>query len=301
MYQYKVTIFTPTYNRAYILEKLYRSIQRQTFRDFEWLIVDDSSTDETEKLVRGWMEENNDFPIRYYKQENGGKCRAINHALDLARGELFLTIDSDDYLTKNAVEKVAMWENNLPEDGNFCAVAGNLGTGEEETPNSLIVEGHFDGNLLDRYGVIDGERAIAFYTEIHRQYKYPEYGDEKFMTEAVAWNRMANDGYKVRFYNDIICIYEYREDGLTKAGTKIFMNNPEGYGLWLRERADFLGYSFGQKMKIWYAYYCDLSMCDDAHRVTNKDCARYIGAPAAAIYAAATIHRLIRFLRRKKR
>ena len=73
-FKYKITLFTPTYNRAYVLETLYRSIQRQTFRDFEWIVVDDGSTDNTEDLVNSWVEEENFFPIRYYKQANGGKC-----------------------------------------------------------------------------------------------------------------------------------------------------------------------------------------------------------------------------------
>ena len=94
-FQYKITLFTPTYNRAYILDKLYRSVQRQTFRDFEWLIIDDGSSDNTEALVRGWMDDGNDFPIRYEKVPNGGKCRAINRGLDLAQGELFFIMDSD--------------------------------------------------------------------------------------------------------------------------------------------------------------------------------------------------------------
>lgn len=88
-FKYKVTIFTPTYNRAYILDNLYRSIQRQTYHNFEWIILDDGSSDNTKELVNEWIQENNFFPIRYYKKENGGKCRAINYGLDLANGELF--------------------------------------------------------------------------------------------------------------------------------------------------------------------------------------------------------------------
>ena len=105
----KITVFTPTYNRAYIIENLYRSLQRQTVKDFEWLVIDDGSTDNTQELFDKWISEENAFPIRYYKQRNGGKCRAINRALDLAQGELFFTVDSDDYLTKDALEKVMRW------------------------------------------------------------------------------------------------------------------------------------------------------------------------------------------------
>ena len=90
----KLTIFTPTYNRDYILGQLYQSLIRQTCHDFEWLIVDDGSADDTEALVRGWLEAKNPFPIRYHRQENGGKHRAINKGLGLAEGALFIKTES---------------------------------------------------------------------------------------------------------------------------------------------------------------------------------------------------------------
>ena len=81
-FTYKITVFTPTYNRAYIIEDLYRSLQRQTYRDFEWLVVDDGSADNTKELFESWQKEENFFPIQYVRQENGGKCRAINRGLE---------------------------------------------------------------------------------------------------------------------------------------------------------------------------------------------------------------------------
>ena len=295
----KITLFTPTYNRAYILTQLYRSIQRQTFRNYEWLIVDDGSTDDTEQMVRAWTKEGNSFPIRYYKQRNGGKCRAINYGLELAEGQLFLVVDSDDFLTRDALQKIAEWEEQLPHDGSFCGVAGNLGTDESQTPNRLFDHEFFDGSLLDRYRCVEGERALAFYTDIHRKYPYPSFGDEKFMTEAVAYNRMAHDGYKMRFYNDIICVYEYRDDGLTKAGNTLFLKNPRGYGLWLREKAEFTGASLKRKLRLWYTFYCEMSYCDEQYRLTKKQCAEYIGAPLWAIYASAILHKMITLVKRK--
>ena len=127
-FTYKITVFTPTYNRAYIIETLYRSLQRQTYRDFEWLVVDDGSADNTKALFDAWQQEDNFFPIRYIKQENGGKCRAINHGLKLAQGELFFTVDSDDYLTDDALEKVAAWDAELPDKAQYCGFVGNRGT-----------------------------------------------------------------------------------------------------------------------------------------------------------------------------
>ena len=124
-YTCKITVFTPTYNRAYIIENLYQSLRKQTYTDFEWLVVDDGSADNTQELFEGWQQEDNPFPIRYVKQENGGKCRAINHGLKLARGELFFTVDSDDYLTDDALEKILRWEAELPKDENFCGFSAN--------------------------------------------------------------------------------------------------------------------------------------------------------------------------------
>lgn len=287
MGQVKITVFTPTYNRAHVIEGLYRSLQRQSFSDFEWQIVDDGSSDRTEEVIRKWQGEDNPFEIRYIWKENGGKCSAINLGLDLARGELFFTVDSDDYLTDDALEKVASWEAALPKEQKFCGVAGNLGTSSKETPNTPLGAPYFDGTALDRYRTIDGERAMVFYTEIHRKYRYPLFESEKFMTEAVVWNRMAADGYRIRYYEDIIWIYEYREDGLTRAGSSVFLNNPRGYGLWLRERARFLHASAIDQFKMVYTFACDLS-----DRYAIREMASFIGAPEWMVALALTMHRL---------
>lgn len=116
----KITVFTPSFNRAYIIQCLYESLQRQTFKDFEWLVVDDGSTDGTDVLFEKWMNDESTFSIRYYWKENGGKCCAINYGLELAQGELFFTVDSDDYLTTDALEKIAHWESQLPKTQKYC-------------------------------------------------------------------------------------------------------------------------------------------------------------------------------------
>lgn len=289
----KITVFTPTYNRAYIIESLYHSLQRQTVFDFEWLVVDDGSVDNTEALFQTWQQEDNPFPIRYYRQKNGGKCSAINRGLELARGEMFFTVDSDDYLTDDALEKILRWEAQLPKGQKYCGFAGNLGTAPDVTPNRLFEKEYFDGNALDRYGAVDGERAMVFYTDIHRKYHYPVFENEKFMTEAVAWNRMAHDGYKMRFYNDIIWIFEYLEDGLTRSGNALFLNNPKGYGLWLREKAEFEGIGLQEKLKMYYTFTCDLS-----DRLSDREIAHCIGANRFVIAACHTVHRLIHKIRK---
>lgn len=265
----KITVFTPTYNRAYILSNLYESLTRQTYKNFEWLIVDDGSTDDTESLVNGWIENESGFTINYVKQSNGGKCRAINRGLDLARGELFFTIDSDDYFTDDAVQKIMEWASELSPSGNYCGFAGNRGYDSKHTVNTLFDGGYFEGDMLDIYHNVDGERAYIFYTEVHKRYKYPEFKGENFMTEAVAWNRMAHDGYKMRFYNDIIWIFEYLQDGLTKAGTKLFIDNPRGYALWLKEKTMFQGAGFWEMMMFYYSMYTELCPFYDDKVITE--------------------------------
>ena len=146
----KLTIFTPTYNRAYILENLYRSLLRQSCHDFEWLIIDDGSADDTRSLVESWMREEPPFPIRYYYYENSGKPAEINRALDLAAGEWFFTVDSDDQLTPDAVEKILQWENTLPGDGSFCAFAGSDGDWDGVPTNPIFGKPWVDATFFDR-------------------------------------------------------------------------------------------------------------------------------------------------------
>lgn len=274
----RITVFTPTYNRAYIIENLYKSLQRQSFTDFEWLVVDDGSSDNTEELFEKWSKENNNFQIRYYKKENGGKHRAINFGLDKAEGELFFTVDSDDYLTDDALYKVNEWEKSLDKNKKFAGIVANRGYEKDKTINNYFEEEYLDLDLMQMYTysengkrVLSGERALIFYTNIHRLYKYPEFEDENFMTEAVTWNRMANDGYLVRYFNDIIWIFEYLEDGLTKAGNKLFIENPRGYALWLIEKAKFEGKNKIDMIKVYYSIYCELYK-----KYTSKQIAEFL-------------------------
>lgn len=265
MYKFRITVFTPTYNRGYIIGKLFESLKRQSFQDFEWLVVDDGSTDNTEEIFQNFSKENIPFDIRYIKVSNGGKHRAINKGLDLAQGELFFTVDSDDELTNNALEKIDVWEKSLKNDNKkFAGIVANRGYTKDKTVNHLFKEEYLDMDLLkiysyeeDGYKVLGGERAFIFYTDIHKKYKYPEIENENFMTEAVTWNRMAKDGYYMRFYNDIIWIFKYLEDGLTRKGNQLFIDNPKGYVLWLREKNIYEGAGRKDLLKLNYMFLCE--------------------------------------------
>ena len=295
MRKYKFTVFTPTYNRAHTLERLYHSLQQQTYTDFEWLVIDDGSTDGTSALFEKWTAEENPFHIHYHVKENGGKHTAINFGLDQAQGELFFTADSDDYLTNDALEKVNGWVDRLPKDEKFCCVVGNWGYTVDETPNTIFPTDWVDATFLDRYPEgsvyhVDGERAYVFFTEIHKKYKYPEFENENFITEAVAWNRMAHDGYKMRVYNDIIYIYKYLPNGLTLSGSKIFVDNPKGFGLWLREKAEFGKYSLIDRLKMYYSYYSS-----QKDKLAIKEMARNIGAKPSVVFILSIFFLIKRF------
>ena len=300
-YKYRITVFTPTYNRAYIISNLYNSLLRQTYKNFEWLIVDDGSVDETESLVTNWIK-TSDFAIRYYKTQNGGKHRAINKGMELADGEIFFTMDSDDELTFDALEKVNQWFCDIKDCKELKGIVANRGFTKENTINPFFSSEYMDMLLSDMgtyeengKKVLGGERAIVFYTDFCKKYPFPEFEGENFMTEAVVYNRMSRDGHKLRFYNDIIWIFEYREDGLTRSGTSIFLKNPYGYGLWVREKMDIEKWSLKRRLMAYYTFTADL-----ATQKSAKDISRYINAPFLIIYFMKRFNLLKRKLRGKK-
>lgn len=221
-----LTIFTPIYNRAYILPKLYKSLLQQTKKDFEWLIVDDGSTDESEHVVGQWVAENK-IPIRYIQQTNGGKHRAINRGVFEAKGELFFIVDSDDYLSNDAVEWILNTANDIQTDDNFAGLSGirihddgtKIGGGENF--------GTIDANAIDirlKHNVV-GDLAEVYKTRILKEFPFPEFEGEKFCPEALVWFRMARK-YKMRFVHKGIYVCEYLGDGLTAKITQLRRKAP---------------------------------------------------------------------------
>ena len=230
------TIFTPTYNRAYTLSILYNSLKNQTCKDFEWLIVDDGSTDNTCELVREYIKEEKKFPINYYKKENGGKPRAINYGIKLAKGKYFLMIDSDDYLVDNAVANMKNWCKEIDKDERFVGVGAARGyeknvyiKGVEPLVNK---NGYIDATNLqrERYN-LDADMTEAYKTNIFKKYPMAEWSGENFAPEQIALNEIALAGYKLRWHKDIICICKYLPDGLTKGSFELERKNPMGYAM----------------------------------------------------------------------
>lgn len=235
-YKYKFTVFTPTFNRAYILDKLFSSLKTQTFKNFEWIIVDDGSTDNTEVLVKQFQCDAN-FPIRYFKVKNGGKHRAINIGVQNANGILFFIVDSDDYLKENALEQIHLAEVSIPQNGpiKFSGVRalraypdGNV-IGEKFSSNRFIDLTQLEETKMG----ITGDKCEAFYTDVMKKFPFPEFMGENFLTECVVWDKIAASGYKNRCINSPIYICDYLPDGLTANVHERHKKNPKGTGLYI--------------------------------------------------------------------
>ena len=249
------TVFTPTYNRAYLLSNLYNSLIKQSNKNFEWIIIDDGSTDDTEELISKYIKEKK-INIIYKKVDNGGKHRAINKGIKIANGKVFAIVDSDDQLTFNAIEKLYEWFSNLKDDKKYCGVAGNRGY-----RNGKIIGSTFSGNVISCSAIernkynIKGDKFEVYYTNILKKYPFPEFEGEKFLSEIIVWTRMAKDGYIIEWHNDIIYLCEYLNDGLTTNNYKLLRNNPKGYALRIKEQVLYANISFKQKLGYYSTYY----------------------------------------------
>lgn len=221
-----ITIFTPTYNRAYLLNNAYQSLLLQTKIDFEWIIVDDGSTDSTEELISEFISQNK-INIRYIRQQNKGKHFAINRGVEVAKGELFLILDSDDVLPERTLDIVCKKYLENQKDINFGGVAGRKAYFDNTLVGSKNDFKDLLSNALDiRYKHnLRGDLAEVFKTSVLREFPFPEIENEKFCPEALVWNRIAQK-YNLLYFNDIIYKCEYLSDGLTSKITKIRMESP---------------------------------------------------------------------------
>lgn len=256
-----VTIFTPIYNRANIVEQLYFSLLNQTNHDFEWLIIDDGSDDQIDELIDGWIKKGNaSFTIRFYRQENGGKHRAINRGVQLAKGGAFFIVDSDDYLTNDALELVHKWWKDVEEDEDFAGISGLRGNKKGEIIGERpSFEAYIDATNMERgqYGLW-GDKAEVYKTSVLKKYPFPEIAGENFLTESVVWDRIADDGLKIRWYNRVIYMCEYREDGLTNQGESLFARNPIGWGIYIQQMCRFHNLNAKERFNQYLKYYLTL-------------------------------------------
>lgn len=239
----RLTVFTPTYNRANTLCRVYTSLKSQTYSDFEWIIIDDGSCDDTKNIVDTFIEEKK-FPIRYFYQENQGKHIAINKAITLTNSELFIIADSDDAFVPIALERlVEAWDSIADEHKDrYKGVTCRCFESGTKKPIGVFPQKVFDSNDLDANFKLklNFEKWMLFRTDVLREFPFPEEGEGlKFFPETVLWHRMAKK-YLTRYIDDALREYfRDQENALTHKKTPRYKEN---VFLWMHFVNDITGY-----------------------------------------------------------
>ena len=233
-YTYTFTVFTPTYNRAQTLPRVYESLQRQTYRDFEWLIVDDGSTDNTQEIVKQWQQEA-EFPIRYVYQTNSGKHNAYNLAAREAKGQLFTCLDSDDACVAEALARLKYYWDSIPqaEQDKFSGVDCLCQDQHGNLVGSYFPLNPTDANYFEmRYRLkVTGEKWGIQRTEVLRQFTFPAVKEQNlYVPENIVWSSIAQH-YKIRCFNECLRIYyvDSSSDQITQSDW--VRKNPLGFNL----------------------------------------------------------------------
>lgn len=225
-----LTVFTPTYNRAHLLPRLYESLCRQTSKDFLWLLIDDGSTDNTKKLIETWKLEDK-IEIQYHYKENGGMHTGHNAAYRLIKTELNVCIDSDDYMPDDAIEKILNTWNAIQDKSKIAGIIGLDTDKNGEIIGTKIPENLTKGSLMDLYNKhkVKGDKKLVLRTDIVREYpEYPEYDGEKLVPLGILYMMMGKD-YDFIYSNEVYCIVEYQGEGSSHTIFKQYKQSPRGF------------------------------------------------------------------------
>lgn len=254
-----VSVITPTYNRGYCIGNLYQSLCGQSNKNFEWVVVDDGSEDNTGKLINEYKRQQNGFEMSYYYQENGGKHRALNKAIQYASGDYCFIVDSDDTLTSDAIETIYSWLDEIADDPQFAGVAGKKGGINGENLGDFPETDVVDATNIERIKKhLMGDKAEVYSTRILRKYPFPEFPGERFLGEAAVWDLIAHEGYKLRWHSKVIYKCEYLRDGLTKNSEKLILNNFKGYTYVQCNKMKFYPCPYNWLALIVYMYYAEI-------------------------------------------
>ena len=234
-----VSVITPTYNRADLLKNAYNSLVNQTNHSLEWIIVDDGSVDNTQTVVKEFLESNK-FPIIYIYKENGGKHTAVNVGVKEARGDYCMVLDSDDKLTNDAIDTIIKDFEKYHSESKICGLSYNKRIINADFNSKFMEETEVVSNHIEfRYNQKHpNDREEVYKTEILKKYPFPVIEGERFLSEAVVWNTIAYL-YDTVYINKDIYIAEYLPGGLSSSSIISRVNNPKGcllnYEIMMRE------------------------------------------------------------------
>ncbi len=225
-----ITVFTPTYNRAYLLPRLYQSLCNQSAKDFVWMIIDDGSTDDTKALVEIWIKEDK-IEIQYHYKQNGGMHTGHNLAYSIIKTELNVCIDSDDYMPTDAVEKIVSIWNKTSHGSQLAGIIGLDAKENGDVIGTTMPTGITEGNLFDLYHKykVWGDKKLVLKTEVVRQYpQYPEYEGEKLVPLGSLY-LMIDQDYKMLYSDEVLCVVEYQPEGSSNSIFRQYKQSPRGF------------------------------------------------------------------------
>lgn len=250
----ELTVLTPTYNRAELLKRCYESLYVQDNKKFIWMIVDDGSTDNTEYVIKRFINDGA-LDIVYYHKNNGGKHTAVNYGVKKVTTDLVLILDSDDRLTEDAVSSVLdIYHENKNEKG-ICGFTFLKEYSDGRTMGDVFPSnGRYNFIKWRVNGIVSGDQSDIFYTKIMQNYPFSEYEGERFIGESTSWIKMASK-YDMICKNKSIYIADYLDGGLTKEGRKMRLKYPKG-GMEYANACMSKGVSFRRKVKSAVLYVC---------------------------------------------
>lgn len=230
-----ITILTPTYNRAYCLTNLYESIKKQSSGSFEWIIIDDGSTDGTENLVQQWINEHA-IVIKYFKQNNFGKHVALNHGVTKSAADWIFIVDSDDEVSTDAIARIEEQIDWLPEKyTGLCFRKMNLKhelLGKSFDPRKIYIDTH----PTDAAAIFEADLMYVFKKTMMEKKPFPVIANEKFVPELFVWNAIGDLGLIRYFLHKIIVLGDYLPDGLSQNFKSQLKNNPKGFALFYKDQ-----------------------------------------------------------------
>lgn len=275
-----LTIFTPTYNRAFCLGNVYQSLLRQTSKDFVWLIIDDGSTDGTKELVDGWKKECK-IDIYYIWQENQGMHGAHNTAYENIETELNVCIDSDDYMPDDAVEKInKFWKQHGHKK--FSGIIGLDADTNQKLIGTKLPTNQQSSTLFDlyyKYGVT-GDKKLVYRTELTKRYPYPIFQNERYVGLAYKYY-MLDKEYEMLLMNEVLCHVEYLPDGSSLNMIRQYRKNPQGFAFYRKElmKLPFVSLSFKYRQAIHYVSSSLLSSNRNFLKETPKKGLTFLAIP----------------------
>ena len=226
---HSIVLLTPTFNRSNKITTLYNSLSHQTDKDFTWVVVDDGSTDDTETVFKALLK-NSSIDIVYFKKDNGGKSNAINAGLDLLTNEEFvLILDDDEKLFSNAVSTIRQYVNKYANSGCVAIDFNHIdSTTKKILSNYHQKDDYFMTVQTRKRKKIDSDGYTGYFVKYVLEERFPVYPDEKYVAPSVLLMSVSNKYGKILWAKESLGETEYSNDGLTKQGKKLRINNPNG-------------------------------------------------------------------------